>query len=75
MYAVLMKLMKIKNVLAAATGLTTDDLNKALNRLTKALFIKFNHHEIIPTERFRLGLGKIERKTFATRVGEMNVEI
>lgn len=64
-----------KNVLAAATGLTTDDLNKALNRLTKALFIKFNHHEIIPTERFRLGLGKIERKTFATRVGEMNVEI
>ena len=64
-----------KNVLAAATGLTTEELNKALNLLTKALFIKFNNYEIIPTERFRLGLGHLERKTFATKVGELNVEI
>lgn len=61
-----------KNVLVAATGMTQDDLNKALNQLTKALFIKFNNHEIIPTERFRKGLTQIERNTYAPKVGELN---
>lgn len=64
-----------KNILAAATGMTAEELNKALNSLTKALFIKFHNHEIIPTERFRLGLGEIERKTYAPKVGEYNAEI
>lgn len=59
-----------KNMLGAATGLTNDDLNKALNRLTKGLFIRFANHDIIPTERFRLGLAKIERKVHAGKVGE-----
>lgn len=57
-------------VLMAATGMEQTDLNKALNRLTKTLFVKFNHHEIIPTERFRIGLGKIHKDTYAPRVGE-----
>lgn len=64
-----------KNILMAATGMAQDDLNKALNRMTKALFIKFNNHDIIPTERFRRGLGHIERGTYAPRVGEINAEI
>ena len=64
-----------KNILAAATGMTAEELNKALNSLTKALFIKFHNHEIIPTERFRLGLGRIERKTYAPKVGEYNAEV
>lgn len=64
-----------KNILAAATGMTAEELNKALNSLTKALFIKFHNHEIIPTERFRLGLNEIERKTYAPKVGEYNAEI
>ena len=64
-----------KNILAAATGMSAEELNKALNRLTKALFIKFQNHDIIPTERFRIGLGKIERKTYAPRVGELNAEV
>lgn len=59
-----------KNMLSAATGLTTDELNKALNRLTKGLFIRFANHDIIPTERFRLGLAKIERQVHAGRIGE-----
>lgn len=59
-----------KNMLGAATGLNNDDLNKALNRLTKGLFIRFNNHDIIPTERFRLGLAQIERNMEARRVGE-----
>lgn len=64
-----------KNILAAATGMTAEELNKALNRLTKTLFIKFHNHEIIPTERFRIGLGKINRKTYAPKVGEYDAEI
>jgi hypothetical protein len=59
-----------KNMLSAATGLTNDDLNKALNRLTRGLFIKFANHDIIPTERFRLGLAKINRNINVTRLGE-----
>lgn len=59
-----------KNMLGAATGLSNDDLNKALNRLTKGLFIRFSNHDIIPTERFRLGLAQIERDIHPGRVGE-----
>jgi len=59
-----------KNVLSASTGLGTDDLNKALMRLTKGLFIRFENHDIIPTERFRLGLNRIIRNTRVRRIGE-----
>lgn len=59
-----------KNMLSAATGLSNDDLNKALNKLTRGLFIKFANHDIIPTERFRLGLAQINRNTNVTRLGE-----
>ena len=59
-----------KNMLSAATGLSNDDLNKALNRLTRGLFIQFANHDIIPTERFRLGLAKIEKNMNVKRLGE-----
>jgi DNA primase len=64
-----------RKILTAVTGMNSDDLNKTLNALTKTLFIKYNNHEIIPTERFRMGLSKIERKTYVPKVGEINVEI
>ena len=57
-------------MLGACSGLNNDDLNKALNRLASGLFIKLQNHEIIPTERFRLGMAKIERKVKANRLGE-----
>lgn len=59
-----------KQVLIAATGMEPSDLNKALNQLTKTLFIKFNNFEIIPTERFRKGLVRIQKQTFAPKLGE-----
>jgi DNA primase len=59
-----------KNTLGAATGLSNDDLNKALNILSKCLFITFENHEIVPTERFRLGLNQINRDTVIRGVGE-----
>jgi adenylate kinase family enzyme len=63
-----------KNVLTGATGYTADELNKALNALAKGLFIKFSNYNVIPTERFRLGLAKLERNTFVTRIGENYAE-
>ena len=64
-----------RSILIASTGMTSDELNKALNSLTKALFIKYNNHDIIPTERFRIGLKYINRGTYAPKVGEFNAEI
>jgi len=59
-----------KNMLGAGSGLSNDDLNKALNLLSRGLFIRFQNHDIIPTERFRLGLAKINRGTNIPRVGD-----
>lgn len=59
-----------KNSLEAATGLERTDLNKALNSLTKGLFIKITNYEMIPTERFRLGVNYINRDTYTERLGE-----
>ena len=59
-----------KNMLSATTGLGNDELNKTLNRLTKGLFIKVSNFEIVPTERFRLTLARIERNTHINPIGE-----
>jgi len=59
-----------KNGLAAATGLETVELNKALNALTKGLFITIANYDLIPTERFRLGVNKINRDTYTEKLGE-----
>ena len=59
-----------KNMLASAAGLSADDLNKALSRLTKCLFIQYQGYDIVPTERFRIGFSKINQETTIPRVGE-----
>jgi DNA primase len=59
-----------KNILGAGSGLSNDDLNKALNRLSQGLFVRFENHDIIPTERFRLGLSAINKATNVRRLGE-----
>lgn len=64
-----------KNVLMAATGMEQADLNKALNTMTKMLFIRFNNHEIMPTERFRKSLTQLNRQTAPQKLGEANAEI
>ena len=61
-----------KNMLSAATGLTSDELNKVLMLLTRGLFIRYQAHDIVPTERFRIGMTQINRNTNALRVGEYN---
>ena len=61
-----------KNMLGAATGLDNDALNKALTILMRGLFIRFSNHDIVPTERFRLGVARLQRDTRVLRVGEHN---
>ncbi len=62
-----------KTVLQAATGMSMDDLNKALNTLTKGLFVRFSGYDIIPTERFRIGVSQINKNSFVPRVGEVTL--
>lgn len=59
-----------KNMLAAATGLDSTDLNRQLNKLTKGLFIKIENFDIQPTERFRLTLPNINKQTYINSLGE-----
>lgn len=59
-----------KAVLQAATGMPQDDLNRALNQLTKGLFIQFSGYDIIPTERFRKGVSALNRNTYLRKLGE-----
>lgn len=59
-----------RNNLMAATGLKQDDFNIIMNKLVKGLFVRYQGYEIVPTERFRQGMNRIDRNTFVTRVGE-----
>jgi len=61
-----------KNALQAATGMDNNEYNAQMNKLVRGLFITFTKYEIVPTERFRLGMAKINRNTIITRVGEFN---
>jgi hypothetical protein len=59
-----------KNTLQAATGLSNDEYNAQINRLVSGMFVTFSRYEIVPTERFRMGMTRINRNTRALRVGE-----
>lgn len=59
-----------KNALQAATGLTNDEYNSVMNQMISGMFVIFSKYDILPTERFRLGMARINRNTRVTRVGE-----
>ena len=61
-----------KQNLMAATGLNVDDYNKFMQRLTQGLFVQYEGYTIIPTQRFRLGMSKINRAGVIHRVGEVD---
>lgn len=60
-----------KQNLMAATGLDTDLYNKFMQRLTQGLFIQYESYDIMPTQRFRLGMARIDRTGVIRRVGEL----
>lgn len=59
-----------KNNLMASSGLSGDDYNKVMRRLTSGLFVNFESYDIVPTQRFRIGMSKIDRNGVIRRVGE-----
>lgn len=59
-----------KNALQAATGLSNDEYNAIMNRMISGMFIVFSKYDILPTERFRLGMARINRNVRVPRVGE-----
>lgn len=60
-----------KHMLQAATGLGQEELNRALNRLSRGLFIKFDNFDIVPTERFRMACTHLNRNLHVPEVGEL----
>jgi hypothetical protein len=59
-----------KNTLQAVTGMNNDDYNACMNSLVAGMFVTFTRYDIQPTERFRLGMGQINRAVHIPKVGE-----
>lgn len=60
-----------RNTLMAAVGLDNATYNGYINQLVRGSFVRLVGNDILPTERFRLGMAKIDRTTLR-RVGETN---
>lgn len=58
--------------LMAAIGLDANTYNGLLNQLIQGSFVRLVGNDILPTERFRLGMAKINRNGVLQRVGENN---
>ena len=60
-----------RNTLMAAVGLDSNTYNGFMSELIRGSFIKLSSNDVIPTERFRLGMNKIDRHhTSLQRLGE-----
>ncbi len=59
-----------KPTLLAVTGMTNEEYNAQMSKLVAGLFVKFEHHSIIPTEKFRLGISRINRNVKIVPLGE-----
>ena len=60
-----------KNAMQAATGLENDKYNALVNRLLSGFFIKFSKYDIIPTQKLRMGMSRIDRNARIRRLGEL----
>jgi hypothetical protein len=61
-----------RNSLMAAVGLDATTYNGFMNALIRGSFVKLTANDILPTERFRLGMSRIDRRSNIARVGENN---
>ena len=64
-----------RNALMAIVGLDNNAYNQFINLLIRGSFIRLTATDILPTERFRLGMARINRRANLTRVGETNATI
>jgi hypothetical protein len=58
--------------LMAAVGLDQNTYNGFMSQLIRGSFVKLNNSDVLPTERFRLGMARINRNASLTRIGENN---
>lgn len=61
-----------QTALSQISGLERDQFSKQIARLTRGRFIKFANGDVLPTQRFRLGIDKINKNTTVNRIGEDN---
>lgn len=61
-----------RNALMAAVGLDMTSYNTFMNKLIRGSFVRITAMDIFPTERFRLGMAKLNRHTNLKRIGENN---
>lgn len=61
-----------RNSLMAAVGLDNNAYNGFMSQLIRGSFVKLSSTDVIPTERFRLGMAKINRNASLVRIGETN---
>jgi hypothetical protein len=61
-----------RNSLMAAVGLDANSYNGFMSQLIRGSFVKLNGMDVLPTERFRLGMARINRSGSLTRIGENN---
>ena len=59
-----------RNSLMAACGLNQDQYNGCMSTLIRGSFVKLSGSDILPTERFRLGMSQINRDGILRRLGE-----
>lgn len=62
-----------RNTLMAAAGLDTKEFNVPMNQLIRGSFIRMIGNDVLPTERFRLGMAKLNRGITVNRLGDNNV--
>jgi hypothetical protein len=56
-----------RNSLAAVAGLSSDEINKVVNNLVKGFFVRISEHSILPTERYRMTLKRVNRENLRVR--------
>ena len=59
-----------RNSLMAAVGLDQNQYNGFMSTLIRGSFVKLSGADILPTERFRLGMSRIDRGGILRRLGE-----
>lgn len=59
-----------QNTLSLSSGVDRVDLNKIVQRLVKAYFVRFDGNDIVPTERYRMAVEQIDTRVIVDRVGE-----
>lgn len=57
-----------RSMLTATAGLSPEELSRVLNRLARGMFIRYNSTLICPTEKFRIGMTKVDRNIAVQRV-------